>query len=383
MRIGIDASNLRGGGGLTHLQELLNAADPKRDGFSQITVWGGRQAIACLPKERIWLTGVHIKQLDSSLPVRLLWRLFRLPKLVDDACDIVLIPSGLPNYSSKPWVTMCHNMLPFEARERRRYKLGFARLRLELLRIVQSRSFTVADGVIFLTDYARETVTAELKQIPVRVATIPHGVDNRFALQEIRRRTGNECNVTDPFRVLYVSTVNMYKHQWNVVEAIGRLREQGVPVALDLIGGGYGPALKRMHQSLKKWDPEGSYLRYHGSIPFDVLHESYRRADAFVFASSCENMPNILLEAMAAKLPIASSNYGPMPEILGSDAIYFDPESPDSIGAAILGVMNRGVQYTESIERLAARASQLTWGLCALRTFGFLKDVQSASGQRT
>ena len=33
----------------------------------------------------------------------------------------------------------------------------------------------------------------------------------------------------------------------------------------------------------------------------------YHDADAFLFASSCENMPNILLEAMISGLPIISS----------------------------------------------------------------------------
>ena len=36
MILGIDASNLRAGGGVTHLVELLRAASPQQQGFSRV-----------------------------------------------------------------------------------------------------------------------------------------------------------------------------------------------------------------------------------------------------------------------------------------------------------------------------------------------------------
>lgn len=49
-------------------------------------------------------------------------------------------------------------------------------------------------------------------------------------------------------------------------------------------------------------------INYMGLIDHDKLTDIYKNADGFVFASSCENQPIILLEAMAAGLPIACSN---------------------------------------------------------------------------
>ena len=62
-------------------------------------------------------------------------------------------------------------------------------------------------------------------------------------------------------------------------------------------------------------------------IPYHELHSEYKDADLGVFASSCENLPIILIEKMASGLPIACSNKGPMPEVLGSAGVYFDPEN--------------------------------------------------------
>ena len=54
MRIGIDASNLRGGGGITHLVALLSHVDVADAEFERVVVWGARDVLRRLP-ERCWL----------------------------------------------------------------------------------------------------------------------------------------------------------------------------------------------------------------------------------------------------------------------------------------------------------------------------------------
>jgi glycosyltransferase involved in cell wall biosynthesis len=75
---------------------------------------------------------------------------------------------------------------------------------------------------------------------------------------------------------------------------------------------------------------------------------------------------------MVSGLPVACSNKGPMPEVLGDAGIYFDPESPVEIAAAIR-------QYLDSTELRTAhalasyqRAKQYSWARCANETFSFL-----------
>jgi len=122
-------------------------------------------------------------------------------------------------------------------------------------------------------------------------------------------------------------------------------------------------------------DPAGKFITYHDSVPFEELHRSYQETDAFVYASSCENLPNILLEAMAAGLPIASSDMGPMPEVLGDAGVYFDPLDSHSIASAIrLLIEDQSLR-----DRLAAeaftRARSYSWERCARDTFAFIKDI--------
>jgi hypothetical protein len=69
MRIGIDASNLRTGGGITHLVELLRAADPGSHGITQLVVWGGRATLDRLD-DQPWLVKQWLPTLDGHLLAR-------------------------------------------------------------------------------------------------------------------------------------------------------------------------------------------------------------------------------------------------------------------------------------------------------------------------
>jgi glycosyltransferase involved in cell wall biosynthesis len=106
-----------------------------------------------------------------------------------------------------------------------------------------------------------------------------------------------------------------------------------------------------------------------------TLHHRYAQADLGLFASSCENMPNILLETMASGLPIACSRLGPMPEVLGDAGVYFDPEQPEEIACALRELIESPQLRTDLAQASYQRAQQFSWQRCADETFGFLVAV--------
>jgi glycosyltransferase involved in cell wall biosynthesis len=126
---------------------------------------------------------------------------------------------------------------------------------------------------------------------------------------------------------------------------------------------------------IKNHDPGEEFLHYRGAVPFDELPGLYRQADAFVFASSCENLPNILLEAMASGLPIACSNLGPMPEVLGDAGAYFHPEHPAEIASALQQLFEQPEVRNRLAHAALARARHFSWKRCADETFSFLTQV--------
>ena len=304
------------------------------------------------------------------------WQRFKLSKLARaNGCDVLLVPGGTYVGDFYPIVTMSRNLLPFEWRELSRYGWSWMTFKLLVLRMTQSRTFHRADGLIFLTRYAKDAVMRVIKTTKGKTTIIPHGVNGRFRQPSREQPPITEYEKNRPFRILYVSIIDVYKHQWYVAEAVAKLRRCGLPVVLDLVGPAYPPALKRLQKTIARIDPESEYIRYVGEVPHAELHKQYAQANLCLFASSCENMPNILLEAMVSGLPIACSDRGPMPDVLGDAGIYFDPENPDDITCALKKLIASPDLRAKLARAAFDRAQVYSWARCARETFTFVSEA--------
>jgi glycosyltransferase involved in cell wall biosynthesis len=375
----IDASNIRDGGGVTHLVEVLRAARPESAGFSRVIVWAGAATLKRV-EDRPWLVKCHLPVLDRNVFRRALWQRLSLTRLArSESCDVLYVPGGSYAGRYRPVVSMSRNLLPFEWTELARFGWSWLALKLCLLRVIQSKTLRRADGVIFLTRYALEVVTRAIGAASGKTIIIPHGIDSRFARPPKPQLPRSEYSAEEPIRLLYVSIVDMYKHQWHVADAVSQLRQSNIPVVINLVGPAYPPALRRLNGVLKRLDPGGEFIRYVGAIPHSELHTQYARADICIFASSCENMPNILLEGMASGLPIACSRRGPMPEVLGAAGVYFDPENPADIARALRELIDSPILRAKLAQDSFERARAYSWTRCANETFEFLRQVAASS----
>ena len=380
LRLGIDAFNISSGGGLTHLFEFIEAAIPSDHGFEEVYLWGSVDTLRKVPNRK-WLTKVNEPFLNRNLFFRLYWHKFKsASSLTQSECHVVFAPGGTCLSKFQPSVTMCRNMLPFEWVELLRYGWSLKTLKFILLRGSQRRSFEKVDGLIFLTDYAQEAVMKIMNKKPNSIITIPHGVSPRFS-QTLPRNSNVTFSNERPCRLIYVSNISPYKHQWEVIKATHRIRELGLSVELELIG---APAegMEKQEKALRRFDPQREFVFFKGELPHTELHNSLTKADIGIFASSCENLPNILLEMMAAGLPIACSNMGPMPEVLGDAGEYFDPLSSNDITTKLENLVVSSDLRAELSAKAIYRASGYTWEQCAEKTLKFLASVAGEYASR-
>ena len=185
-------------------------------------------------------------------------------------------------------------------------------------------------------------------------------------------------SAANPCRLLYVSIVDAYKHQWSVVDAVYDLRCKGFHVVLELVGPSNPDALKKLNTALAKYKNASDWVIYSGAVSYEELHSKYINADVGLFASTCENLPIILLETMASGLPVACSNKGPMPEVLGSAGVYFDPEKPIEISNAVERYLTSRQLRVDNALASYAMAGNYSWSKCSKRTFDFLVKVARA-----
>jgi glycosyltransferase involved in cell wall biosynthesis len=379
MILGIDAHCIRGvGGSVTHLKEVLRVADPAAAGFVRVIVWAPRATLDQID-DRPWLEKAYHPLLEKSL----LYRSWFSARMVDGlarraGCDVLWLPGCSYGGHYRPFVAMSRNMLPFDWREMRRFGVSPRFLKFFVLRFSQSATYRRADGMMFLTGYARDRVNAVVGRPDGASRVIPHGVETRFAPSGQLRENGDNR----PWRLLYVSAVDLYKHQWHVVSAVHLLQQQGIDVELTLIGPSWPAAEKRLRSAIERTPIRPGSVRWIGHVKHAELHAHYQEADLFVYASSCENLPNILLEAMGTGKPIACSDRGPMPEVLRDAGVYFDPESPASIATSV----RRLIDEPDERHRKAALAIQYSreysWRCCASESFNYLAEVAATHRAR-
>ena len=113
----------------------------------------------------------------------------------------------------------------------------------------------------------------------------------------------------------------------------------------------------------------------------EVLRQAYAGAYAFVYPSVYEGFGLPILEALASRTLVCTSNVSSMPELGGAAALYFAPEAVESIGACLLRVA--AMSAAERRSRIATgveRARFFTWERCVTQTIAVLRDLAARGG---
>lgn len=143
---------------------------------------------------------------------------------------------------------------------------------------------------------------------PARVDLVPDGIDTaKFAAAAEGR----------PARpVLTIGTVAVLREEKRLdllLDAFAALRA-GMPAKL--IIGGDGPERPRLEAHAERLGVQGD-VEFTGMIR--EVETVYPRLDIFALSSATEQLPNAVLEAMAAGLPIAAMAVGDLPEMVSPD----------------------------------------------------------------
>ena len=368
----IDGLSALQGGGQTYLINLFRFL-PER--FSE-----SLRVIAVIPESGdMFKVNDQIEYVQSSfasggLVRRMIWSKFRLPALLrQTGARVLYCPGGFVSTFGRGWKTAVafRNMLPFSDEERRRYPYGYTRSRLAFLKYIQSRSFRRANLVVFISQFAKSIIDIVVGPRAGKAVVIPHGVNDRF-----REPSGMNAGLSLPDRyVAYVSIVTVYKAQLEVVRAWALMRlARRSSEKLLLVGPSHHEYEERVRELIIDLGLQNVVILL-GDVPYDALPAVYQGAVANIFASSCENCPNILLEALAAGRPVLCSDYQPMPEFAGDAALYFDPYNPRSLATRLCEVLDDPRLSVELGRRSRERSAEFQWKRSAEATWQALSDL--------
>jgi glycosyltransferase involved in cell wall biosynthesis len=199
---------------------------------------------------------------------------------------------------------------------------------LDAYRNVRTRRYrrevlAAADLFLATTERARDALLLEGAP-PERVRVSGPGIDvDRFAVARtpVPPEDGGHL-------VLSVGRLVWEKGHQDLLRALAELRRAGRDDVRGLIVG-QGPEEGRLRRYASDLGLDG-VVRFAGSAPYEEMAGFYARASCLVLASIPiryweEQFGMVLIEAMAAHLPIVASSSGAIPEVVGGSGTLFAP----------------------------------------------------------
>jgi glycosyltransferase involved in cell wall biosynthesis len=154
--------------------------------------------------------------------------------------------------------------------------------------------------------------------------------------------------------VLAVGRLSREKAHLDLLKAFSLLRKGNPQIACRLVIVGEGPERAKLQTACESLDIKEQVILAGQTSDVQAF---YAAADLLASSSHSEGSPYVLLEAMAAGLPIVATSVGGVPEIVeqGQSALLVPAADPPALAAAILRVLGD----RDLASRLTANASTL------------------------
>jgi glycosyltransferase involved in cell wall biosynthesis len=233
--------------------------------------------------------------------------------------------------------------------------------RRRITRPNRRRAATAADLFLPATDRARLALVLEgIPETKIKVAPPGIAID-RFRSAALAAPAVQEHLIVSPGRLVWE------KGHQDVLRALAALRKGVVrtPARPRLLIVGAGPEKGRLREHADELGISDA-VEVRPTVPYDEMPTVYASASCVVLASLPmrwweEQFGMVLVEAMAAGLPIVASGSGAIPEVAGDSASYFRPGDWLALARALAdGPLARPpdtrVSYPD--ERLARYSSQ-------------------------
>ncbi len=178
---------------------------------------------------------------------------------------------------------------------------------------------------------------------PTRFTIVPGAVDTA------RFTPGNPVEGEDPVRLFYHGRVDRRKGVLDMLDALERVWEAGLPFEATISG--IGPDVEAARARADEIGFTPAHVAFTGYADYETVPDLYRKADVFVSPTYAEGFSNTILEAMAAGLAVVSTHSVGVSDCLrdGENGLMVRPGDVPALAKAL----GRVIEDAELRARLA------------------------------
>ena len=214
-------------------------------------------------------------------------------------------------------------------------------------------------AIIAVSEFTRSQVVSLLGVDPAKVHAIHHGT-RPLAFPALPREK----------IILNVGAIQTRKNIARLVEAFETVDPDWRLVLAGSSGYGAAAILAGIERS-----PARGRISVLGYVSPGDLAAWYARAQIFAFPSLDEGFGMPVLEAMAAGVPVVTSNRSALPEVAGEAALLIDPENTEALGAALRNLTRNEELRGELVRLGTGRARRFTWEKAVRETWDVYQSV--------
>jgi glycosyltransferase involved in cell wall biosynthesis len=216
-----------------------------------------------------------------------------------------------------------------------RFPQYFSRSRHERFRLQKEGAVSSADAVICISETTKNDLIHFYHADEMKIRVIPLAPSSAF--RKLERIPDHPLALTNEPFLIYVGGRGLYKNFREVVDAYGGWAYRKA-VAMAVVG----PAWSNEERALLVERDILDRVKLYVDIDDAALCQLYNRAAGLVFPSFYEGFGLPLLEAAACGCPIVASRIPTTLDIMGEDAIYFEPGKVGDLTGALTKAIQEG-----------------------------------------
>ena len=220
-----------------------------------------------------------------------------------------------------------------------------------------------ADKIITVSESAKRDIIKNLGIEANKIDVIYPGIDlemyNKNYTDEEKKKVKKKYFLPENY-LLFLGTIEPRKNLVNVLKAFAKFKEKDKKMKL-VVSGKSGWKSENIPELIESLGIKDDII-FTGYVDESDKVLIYKLAKIFLFPSIYEGFGMPILEAMAAGIPVITSNCSSMPEVVGESGILINPNSYDEICNAIEDITNEDRKSLQKRITLGIeRSKKFTW----------------------